>query len=97
MIFKHHPFGAIDMPPLHWTRILDRGSEIRNDFSAHQGRKTVAIVSCRHGHRCGLSVPPHSVSEKGVVTPSIQCPVIENGQVCDGHEDSGSVLEGWQV
>lgn len=80
----------MDMPPLHWTKQLDRGSELRN-LSEQDGRRTVAIVTCVNGHACGLSVPPHTVSAEGVVSPSLQCPV----DGCSGHEPAGSVLEGW--
>lgn len=93
MVFKLWPGPLREMPPLHWTPLLDRGSELRNEHDA--AGKVVALVSCRAGHVCSLRLgaSSHAMPSPGVVQPSIQCPV----SGCGGHEPAGSVLEGWKT
>lgn len=41
-----------------------------------------------------FDMPPlrFAVSPAGVITPSVQCPVVTDGKLCDGHEGPPSLL-----
>lgn len=105
MIWKRWHGAAREMPPLHWRPLSeveseDYGSREVDRINTENGkpRRTVAILCCRNGHHCALVLGGDSkftVSEAGVVNPSVQCPVVIAGTQCNGHEDPGSVLEGW--
>ncbi len=89
MIFRRYSGPHRGMPPLHWTPL---DADEKNTLAMmDKAGQVVAIVTCKRSHACALRVPPHSVSPAGVVNPSLGCPV----PGCDGHEDPGSVLEGY--
>lgn len=102
LVWKRWRGEAEKMPPLHWrptseTHADDYGSREVDRLSTEQGkpRKTVAILCCKNGHRCALVVGAETnfrVDAAGIITPSVQCPVEENGRKCDGHEGPPSQL-----
>lgn len=97
LIWKRWYGEADHMPPLHWTSLIGEGAELRDQADV-SGARTVAILSCKHGHACGLRIGGASrftVSIDGVIYPSVQCPVTVDGKVCDGHEGPPSQLEAW--
>lgn len=101
LVWKRWRGTAEEMPPLHWrptNETDDYGSREVDRISTANGktRHTVAILCCKNGHRCGLVVGDGSnfrVDSTGVITPSVQCPVTENGQQCSGHEGPPSRLD----
>lgn len=88
LIWKRWRGDAFDMPPLHWTSVLDYGTEMRNELE-RDGGKVVAILCCKRGHSCALRV---GGSSRFTVSPSVQCPVVTDGKLCDGHEGPPSQL-----
>lgn len=104
LVWKRWNGPADKMPPLHWRKTNetdDYGSREVDRLFAVVGRKrkTVAILSCKHGHNCALVVGEEtrfSVTAEGVITPSVQCPVLVDGNRCDGHEGPPTQLEGYR-
>lgn len=103
MIWKRWRGRPREMPPLHWRPVIadpddseDYGTREVDRLKTESGvpRKTVAILACKNGHHCALVVGVEtrfSVSATGVITPSVECPC----KPCDGHEGTGSQLEGY--
>lgn len=97
LIWKRWYGEASSMPPLHWTSVIGEGSELRDSYDT-TGARTVALLTCKHGHSCGLRIggsSRFSVSPDGIINPSVQCPVEIEGKLCDGHEGPPSQLEAW--
>ncbi len=98
LVWKRWRGEPNEMPPHHWrptSETTDEGSFF-HDKHIGNGQRTVAILSCKHGHHCALVLGGTSrftVDSSGIINPSVQCPVVIDGRQCDGHEGPPTQLE----